>query len=50
MINLFQTVIKPTQGIESEFFQELLLQTRFTQRSAQCSINREAILNEIKRY
>ncbi|XP_046670625.1 NACHT domain- and WD repeat-containing protein 1 [Homalodisca vitripennis] len=45
-----KTVIKSSQGIESDLLQELLIQTHFTQKAAQCSVNREATLREIKSY
>ncbi|XP_054275892.1 NACHT and WD repeat domain-containing protein 2-like [Macrosteles quadrilineatus] len=45
-----KTVIKSSQGIESELLQELMIQTHFTQRAAQCSVNREAILRELRSY
>ncbi|XP_021914136.1 NACHT and WD repeat domain-containing protein 2 isoform X2 [Zootermopsis nevadensis] len=43
-------VLKSSYGIDSRLFQELMQQTGFCQRAAQCSINREAVLQEIKSY
>jgi hypothetical protein len=49
-IFILQSVLKSSYGIDSRLFQELMEQTSFCQRAAQCSINREAVLQEIKRY
>jgi len=46
---LLQIILKSSYGIDSRLFQDLMQQTSFCQRAAQCSINREAILQEIKR-
>jgi len=43
-------MLKSSYGIDSRLFQELMQQTSFCQRAAQCSINREAVLQEIKRF
>ncbi|XP_069676393.1 NACHT and WD repeat domain-containing protein 2 isoform X2 [Periplaneta americana] len=45
-----KSVLKSSYGIDSRLFQELMQQTSFCQRAAQCSINREAVLQEIKNY
>lgn len=47
--SLLQSALKSSYGIDSRLFQELMEQTSFCQRAAQCSINREAVLQEIKR-
>ncbi|XP_018319781.1 NACHT domain- and WD repeat-containing protein 1 isoform X2 [Agrilus planipennis] len=45
-----KTVVRPSYGIDSELFEELNQQTIFCQKAAQCSINREKTINEIKSY
>ncbi|EFA06477.1 hypothetical protein TcasGA2_TC009369 [Tribolium castaneum] len=45
-----KTMLKPSQGIEAPLFEELNQQTSFCQKAAQCSINREKTINEIKTY
>lgn len=45
-----KNMLKSSYGIDSRLFQELMQQTSFCQRAAQCSINREAVLQEIKSY
>ncbi|KAJ8964870.1 hypothetical protein NQ314_004552 [Rhamnusium bicolor] len=45
-----KTMLKPSYGIESSLFEELNQQTSFCQKAAQCSINREKTINEIKSY
>ncbi|KAK5648750.1 hypothetical protein RI129_003642 [Pyrocoelia pectoralis] len=43
-------LLKPSYGIDSSLFEELNQQTIFCQKAAQCSINREKMLNDIKKY
>lgn len=43
-----KTVLKPSYGIEAPMFEELNQQTGFCQKAAQCSINREKTINEMK--
>lgn len=43
-----KTMLKPSYGIEAPLFEELNQQTSFCQKAAQCSINREKTINEIK--
>ncbi|KAK9874009.1 hypothetical protein WA026_002362 [Henosepilachna vigintioctopunctata] len=43
-------MLKPSYGIEGPIFEELNQQIGFCQKAAQCSINREKTLNEIKEY
>ncbi|XP_071449148.1 uncharacterized protein [Hetaerina americana] len=45
-----KTTPKPTYGIESSFFQELDQQATFCQQAAQCSVNRNSLLQDIKNY
>ncbi|KAJ9600281.1 hypothetical protein L9F63_009418, partial [Diploptera punctata] len=45
-----KSVLKSSYGIDGRLFQELMQQTNFCQRAAQCSINREVVLQEIKNY
>ncbi|XP_063905453.1 NACHT and WD repeat domain-containing protein 2 isoform X2 [Zophobas morio] len=45
-----KTMLKPSYGIEAPLFEELNQQTSFCQKAAQCSINREKTINEIKTY
>lgn len=45
-----KTLLKPSYGIDSSLFEELNQQTSFCQKAAQCSVNREKTLNDIKRY
>jgi hypothetical protein len=45
-----KTMLKPSHGIEAPLFEELNQQTSFCQKAAQCSINREKTINEIKTY
>ncbi|KAJ8952611.1 hypothetical protein NQ318_004158 [Aromia moschata] len=45
-----KTMLKPSYGIEASLFEELNQQTSFCQKAAQCSINREKTINEIKSY
>lgn len=45
-----KTLLKPSYGIDASLFEELNQQTSFCQRASQCSVNREKILNDIKRY
>lgn len=42
-------LLKPSYGIEATLFEELNQQTSFCQKAAQCSVNREKTINEIKR-
>lgn len=44
-----KTMLKPSYGIEASLFEELNQQTSFCQKAAQCSVNREKTINEIKR-
>lgn len=44
-----KSILKPSYGIESALFEELNQQTGFCQKAAQCSVNREKTINEIKR-
>lgn len=41
---------KPNYGISATLFEELNHQISFCQRAAQCSVNREKVLNEVKSY
>lgn len=43
-----KTMLKPSYGIEANLFEELNQQTSFCQKAAQCSINREKTINDIK--
>ncbi|KAJ8971123.1 hypothetical protein NQ317_007672 [Molorchus minor] len=45
-----KTMLKPSYGIETSLFEELNQQTGFCQKAAQCSINREKMINQIKSY
>nr|XP_022901761.1 NACHT and WD repeat domain-containing protein 2 [Onthophagus taurus] len=45
-----KTVLKPCYGIEAALFEELNQQTGFCQKAAQCSVNREKTIAEIKSY
>ncbi|CAG9821320.1 unnamed protein product [Phaedon cochleariae] len=45
-----KTMLKPSHGIESSLFEELNQQTNFCQKAAQCSINKEKTINDIKTY
>ena len=45
-----KTMLKPHHGIDASLFEELNQQTSFCQKAAQCSINREKTINEIKKY
>lgn len=45
-----KSLLKPSYGIESALFEELNQQTSFCQKAAQCSVNREKTINEIKRF
>lgn len=42
--------LKPSQGVPAWLFEELNQQTGFCQRAAQCSVNREGVLSDIKKY
>lgn len=42
--------MKSSYGVDSSLLNELVQQTYFTQRAAQCSVNRDGVLNKIKRY
>lgn len=44
-----KSMLKPSYGIDASLFEELNQQTSFCQKAAQCSINREKTINEIKR-
>lgn len=44
-----KTLLKPSYGIDSSLFEELNQQTCFCQKAAQCSVNREKTISEIKR-
>lgn len=44
-----KSMLKPSYGIDSSLFEELNQQTSFCQKAAQCSVNREKTINEIKR-
>lgn len=44
-----KTLLKPSYGVDATLFEELNQQTSFCQKAAQCSINREKTINEIKR-
>ncbi|XP_065167837.1 NACHT and WD repeat domain-containing protein 2 [Atheta coriaria] len=45
-----KTMLKPSYGIDVSIFEELNQQTTFCQKAAQCSVNREYTINEIKTY
>ncbi|XP_075219526.1 NACHT and WD repeat domain-containing protein 2 isoform X3 [Lycorma delicatula] len=45
-----KVVMKSSYGVESSLLLELVQQTHFTQRAAQCSVNRDGVLNKIKSY
>lgn len=45
-----KSILKSSYGIESVLFEELNQQTGFCQKAAQCSVNRETTINEIKHY
>lgn len=45
-----KTLLKPSYGIDASLFEELNQQTSFCQKAAQCSVNREKTISEIKRY
>nr|CAD7263262.1 unnamed protein product [Timema shepardi] len=45
-----KAVLKSCYGIDCRLLQELMQQTNFCQRAAQCSINREDVLQDIKSY
>ncbi|XP_063237108.1 NACHT domain- and WD repeat-containing protein 1 isoform X2 [Bacillus rossius redtenbacheri] len=45
-----KAVLRPSYGIDGRLFEELMQQTSFCQRAAQCSINREAVLHSIRSY
>ncbi|KAF4525524.1 hypothetical protein B566_EDAN014910, partial [Ephemera danica] len=45
-----KSMLKASHGVEGELFQELMQQTAFCQRAAQCSVNREGVLQDIKNY
>lgn len=44
-----KTMLKPSQGIDASLFEELNQQTSFCQKAAQCSVNREKTINEIRK-
>lgn len=44
-----KVLLRPAQGIPATLFEELNQQTNFCQRAAQCSVNREQVLGEIKK-
>lgn len=44
-----KTILKPSYGIDASLFEELNQQTGFCQRAAQCSVNREKMINDIRR-
>lgn len=44
-----KSILKPSYGIDASLFEELNQQTSFCQKAAQCSVNREKTINEIKR-
>lgn len=43
-----KTILKANYGIDLALFEELNQQTSFCQKAAQCSINREKTIEEIK--
>lgn len=45
-----KTTLRPSYGIDAATLEELNQQTSFCQRAAQCSVNREKTINEIKGY
>lgn len=45
-----KSMLKPSFGIDVSLFEELNQQTSFCQKAAQCSVNREKTINEIKRF
>lgn len=45
-----KTMLKPSYGIEASLFEELNQQTSFCQKAAQCSINRDKTINNIRTY
>lgn len=45
-----KTMLRPSYGIEANLLEELNQQTSFCQKAAQCSINREKTISEIKNY
>jgi hypothetical protein len=46
---VLQSMVKASHGVEGELFQELMQQAAFCQRAAQCSVNREGVLQDIKK-
>jgi len=46
----FQEPLKSCLGVEGELFHELMQQANYCQRAAQCNINREEVLQHIKRW
>ncbi|CAG9853566.1 unnamed protein product [Phyllotreta striolata] len=45
-----KAMLRPSYGIEAALFEELNQQTAFCQKAAQCSTNREALVNDVKGY
>nr|XP_023024211.1 uncharacterized protein LOC111512332 [Leptinotarsa decemlineata] len=45
-----KSLLKPSYGIEASLFEELNQQTNFCQKAAQCNINREETIEDIKSY
>ncbi|CAH0550201.1 unnamed protein product [Brassicogethes aeneus] len=45
-----KTMLKPSYGIEAALFEELNQQTSFCQKAAQCSINRDKTITNIRLY
>ncbi|KAF5270218.1 hypothetical protein FQA39_LY08432 [Lamprigera yunnana] len=43
-------LLKPSYGIDASLFEELNCQTVFGQKAALCSVNREKMLSDIKKY
>lgn len=43
-----KTMLKPSYGIDTSLFEELNQHTGFCQKAAQCSVNREKTISEIK--
>lgn len=44
-----KTLLRPSYGVSAELFEELNHQIYFCQRAAQCSVNREKVLNDVKK-
>ncbi|XP_017775485.1 PREDICTED: NACHT and WD repeat domain-containing protein 2 isoform X1 [Nicrophorus vespilloides] len=45
-----KNILKPSYGIDTSIFEELNQQTTFCQKAAQCSVNREKTISDIKNY